>query len=726
MRMTRPALAIASPWIPPAASAAGAAVAAAIRAETARLVLWVPVAFGAGIAFYFALRREPAVWLCPALAFVACLAGLALRRPARSAAAASGLCAALALAAAGAACAQIRAALVEAPVLERRWGPGEMSGRVVATEIRPEGRRIVVDRLEMRGVPRVQRPERARIRIVGDRDLPLPGERVMLRASLVPPPGPAAPGAYDFSRWAWFERIGAVGSARGPVRVMRDAGGASEWRLALNAARTRLVAWVLAVDPGPAGQVSAALLTGEMGHIGADTMAAMRDSGLAHLLSISGLHIALVAGIVFFAIRRGIALVPPLALRVPAKKIAAVGGILAITAYMLFATPGVPTQRAWLMGSVALAAVLLDRSPVSMRLVALAALAILVTTPEALLGPSFQMSFAAVVALIAAWEAIAPSLRRWREGAGLPRRLALSIAGALATTLVAGCATAPFGMFHFNRVAFYSIAANLIAVPLTSVLVMPAAVLVFLLLPFGLAAWPLAAMNLGNEAVVAIGVAVAGWPGATRPVPAMPDWGFALVVAGGLWLALLRTQIRLAGVAAIGLGLATPWLAAQPDIRIGAEARLVGVRLDDGSMAISGTGNVHMARDTWLRRAGQERAAPWPARGTAQAGLACDAETCWLERPGHLVAIVMAPRGLALACAHATLLVTKLSVWRDCPAPLRIVERTEILASGGIDIVLSPDGGVGVTRAADLRAHRPWGMRRPSAASGEDGTTDGQ
>jgi competence protein ComEC len=715
MRMTRPALWLALAGIGCPLVSPGARLAAALRRERQRLVLWIPVVFGVGIAVYFALGREPPAWVSIALASAASAAWVTLRLAAGRRRLAAGICAALALAAAGGVVAQTRARLVEAPVLDRRWGPAEISGRVVAAEIRADGRRLVVDRLEMRGLASEQRPERVRIRIGGGGELPLPGQRVALRATLLPPPAPAAPGAYDFARWAWFERIGAVGSSRGPVRVVPGADGASDWRLALNAARTRLVAWVLAVDPGPAGQVSAALLTGEMGHIGADTMAAMRDSGLAHLLSISGLHIALVAGIVFFAIRRGIALIPPLALRVPAKKIAAAGGILAITAYMLFATPGVPTQRAWLMGSVALAAVLLDRSAVSMRLVALAALAILVTTPEAMLGPSFQMSFAAVVALIAVWEAIAPTLRRWREGAGLPGRLALWVAGALATTLVAGLATAPFAMFHFNRVAFYSIAANLIAVPLTSALVMPAAVLVFLLLPVGLAAWPLAAMNLGNEVVVAIGHAVAAWPGATRPVPVMPDWGFGLVTAGGLWLALWRSWLRLGGLAAIALGLATPWLATLPDIRVSADARLVGVRLDDGGLALVGTGNIQMARDTWLRRAGVERAAPWPAPGAAASGLVCDAAACWIERPGHLAAIVVAPRGLAAACDHATLLVTTLTVWRDCQAPLRIVERAEIMRGGGTEIVLLPDGDVSILHAADRRALRPWGGRLSAA-----------
>lgn len=692
-----------------------ARAAAALATEAERLALWVPVAVGCGVFGYFALPFEPAPGLSLSIAIAAVLAAIAGRR--LGAASAPGIAlSALALCMGGIVLAQQRADVVAAPVLAKRWGPAELRGRIVAVEIRPEGRRLVLDRLEMPGLPAGEVPARVRLRLRGGGEGLAPGDVIAARAQLVPPPGPSAPGAYDFARWAWFERIGAVGSARGVPRVVeRDA--QPGWRIQLNALRADLVRRVLDADPGPAGQVTAALLTGEMGHVDPALMQAMRDSGLAHLLSISGLHVTLVAGIVFFAVRRAIALVPPAALRWPAKKIAACCAFLAITAYMLFAAPGVPTTRAWFMGGLALLAVVLDRSPVSMRLVAWAALAVLATTPEAMLGPSFQMSFAAVVALIAAWEWLAPGLRRLRAASGITGRAALALGGALATTLVASLATAPFGIYHFNRVAAFSIAANLLAVPLTSFVVMPCAVLVFLALPAGLDALPLAAMNAANLVVVRIAQEVAAWPSAALLVPAMPDWGLACCTAGGLWLSLWRRGWRAGGIPVLVIGLASPWLGSPPDILAGAEARLLGIRIDGEGMALHGRGNVQMATETWLRRSGQARPLPWPSGeggGGATApspgaeAWACRSGACWIGRPGHLAAVVLSPAGLAEACSFATLLVTTLEVWRRCDAPVLIVDRAAILREGGVEIRLLPGGEVSLLSARAERGERPW------------------
>lgn len=677
---------------------------AALAAERSRVVLWTPVALGMGIALYFAQGVEPPVWGAPtALALALAMAWMARRWPAAVHAAL-----ACGLVAAGAGLAQWRSLRAAAPVLVRPWS-GDLIGRVVAVEIRPEARRVILDRVERSGHAAMGTPERVRVILRGDGPMPVPGTRIALRARLVPPPEPVAPGAYDFARWAWFERIGAVGSSRAPPRVI-SADDVGHWRLRLNAARAALVARVLAADPGPAGQITAALLTGEMGHIDPGLMAAMRDSGLAHLLSISGLHITLVAGIVFFALRRALALVPPIALRWPTKKIAAVGAFAAITGYMLFAAPGVPTTRAWLMGSAVLLAVLIDRGTVPMRLVAWAAVAVLVITPEALLGASFQMSFAAVVALIATWEVLAPMLQRWRARLGVFGRGGLLFLGALATTLVASCATAPFALYHFNRFALFSIAANLIAVPLTSFVVMPAAILVFLGLPFGWEAWPLLVMNAANAGVALIAAHVAGWPNAALPVPSMPEAGFAATVLGGLWLSLWRLRWRLLGVPAIVAGLVSPFLAAPPDLLVGPEARPLGIRLESGGLAIQGSGHVQMARDTWLRRQGVGAAAPWPAAPIDSGG--CGAELCWLDRPGHVVAIVTAPRALALACAHATLLVTPLEIWRDCPAPRWIFDRPALRRAGGLTIRLRADGDIEVQTVRATRGARPWVVAR--------------
>ena len=212
---------------------------------------------------------------------------------------------------------------------------------------------------------------------------------------------------------------------------------------------------------------------GERGAIPADVLAAMRDSGLAHLLAISGLHVGLVAGILFFAARGGCALVPAVALRFPIKKWAAVVALIGAFGYLLLAGAPVPTQRAFVMVGLVLVAVLVDRRGISMRLVVWAAMFILLVRPESLLGASFQLSFAAVLALVAGYEALGPRLRVWYGESGAARRVLLYVGGVALTTVIAGLATAPFALFHFNRVVVYSLAANLVAVPLTALWVMP-------------------------------------------------------------------------------------------------------------------------------------------------------------------------------------------------------------------------------------------------------------
>ena len=680
---------------------------ALLALEHTRWILFLPVGLGIGIGVYFDLAVEPEWWIAPASgAALLALAALARRRRA-----AAGFLLALASICAGAALAQSRAERVAAPVLASRWGPGELSGRIVALEHRPEGRRMILDRLAIPGLAADATPARIRLKLAAAPATAIPGARVAVRASLQPPPEPAIPGAYDFRRHAWFERLGAVGSAHGPPRVIAPAANEG-WTIALNAARASVVAAVLAREPGPAGQITAALLTGEMGHIDPALMQAMRDSGLAHLLSISGLHISLVAAIVFFVVRRLLALVPPLALRWPVKKIAAVAAFAGVTLYMLFAAPGVPTTRAWLMSSIVLFAIVIDRAALTMRLVAWAAVVVLATTPEALLGPSFQMSFAAVVALIAAWEAWAGAFSRARLEAGMLRRAGLALAATALTSLVASLATAPYALYHFNRVAAWGLAANLVAVPLTSLVVMPAAVAAFALMPFGLEGPALEVMNLGNAAVVRVAEGVAAWPAAGMLLPAMPAWGLATLTLGGVWLCLWRTRWRLAGIAAIAAGLASAGLASAPDLVVAGDGRLIAVRGGDGRVALAAAPRQDYVREIVLRRAGESEAASFPAPGAPASDFACDADGCRLRRAGQVVALVRRPTGLTAACREATVLATPLALRHPCAAPAVVIDRAALARDGGHALRFRPDGSIEVETVRAWRGERPWTARR--------------
>ncbi len=199
-------------------------------------------------------------------------------------------------------------------------------------------------------------------------------------------------------------------------------------------------------------------------------------------------------------------------------------------------------------------AIVVDQRAVSMCLVAIAATIALLTRPESLLGASFQMSFAGVIALIAAYEAAAPTFAQWRQRSGWIDRALLYLAGVSFTTIIAGFATMPFAAYHFNQIALYGLAANALAVPITALWIMPAALVAYLLMPLGLEGLALVPMGWGIDAVRSIAHTVAGWPGATLSVPSGPPWGLFVIVSGGLWLCLARGRTRFLGLAVIAMG----------------------------------------------------------------------------------------------------------------------------------------------------------------------------
>jgi len=680
-------------------------------AERERWVLWLPVAVGTGVGVYFALPSEPSGWLGAAV-LLPLVAALVLSRRQRPPVPA--IFAGLIALCLGFTVAQVRTLTVAAPVLAERIGPLAVSGRVVAVEPRGHGQRLVLDEVRIPALDPQDTPRNVRVS-VSARDVRVqPGERIGLRAVLSPPPPPVAPGAFDFQRQSYFRGLGAVGFAYGGPELLEPMG--NDWSLPLAVADLRLAIGerVAARLPGPEGAVARALMTGERGAIPEPVLEAMRDSGMAHLLAISGLHIGLVAGILFFGARALMALIPPLALRYPIKKIAAALGILGALAYAAIAGAPVPTQRAFLMIGLVLFAVLIDRRGLGIRTVAWAALAILVWRPESLLGASFQLSFAAVTALVAIYEEIggfrAGRLPRPR---GPLRRLAAYPGGVALSTLIAGSVTAPFAIFHFNRLAVFGLAANLGAVPVTALWIMPWAVLAFLLMPFGLEGLALAPMGWGIGLVVEIAETVAGWPGAVTLLPAMPVWGLVFVTLGGLWLLLWRRRWRWAGGPLIAAGMASLALVTPPDILVDDKGELLAVRMADGDLAVSTLRTGRFDREVWLRRDGQDgHPAKWPAEGVSADGrMACDGMGCIYRAAGHTVALVRETGALAEDCRAADVIVAAVPVRRTCPSAKVVVDRFDVWRNGAHALWL--DGPeVRVESVNRSRGARPWVPKR--------------
>ncbi len=677
-------------------------------AERDRWPLWLPVAAGLGILVYFALPYEPERWLGPASALAFAMAVVVARgRPVAPIALAAILAASL-----GFAAAQAGTARYAAPMLDGRIGPAWVEGRVVGQSVLPQGVRVVLADLSIDRLAPERTPRQVRIRLLSGSEPLATGTRIGVRAILNPPSRPVLPGGFDFRRHAFFQGIGGIGFAVGHPSLL-DGGGIGRM-LPLESGRRAIADRIRSALDGDRSAIATALLTGDRGAIRPEIHKSIREAGLAHLLAISGLHLGLVAGLIFFAVRATLALVPSLALDRPIKKWAAVAALCGAFAYMLVVGSTVPTQRAFIMVGLVLVAVLVDRVAISMRLAAWAAALVLAIAPYSLLGPSFQMSFAAVIALIAGYEAMRHRLAEWRRRAGPVGMGALYLAGVLLTTAIASTATAPFALYHFQQVASYGLLTNLLAVPLTALWIMPWGLAAYLLMPLGLEALALAPMGWGISALLAIAEAAAGWPHAAIRVAMPPGWALGLASLGGLWLCLWRGRWRLWGIAAVAAGLiAMVWPGSRPDILISEDGRLMAVRAADGRLSVSEPRRDRFTREIWLRADGRSEVTSWPTAGPDEAAwLTCDPLACLYRPNGQSVALIRDPRALQEDCSMADIVVAAVPVPRFCRADI-VVDRFDVWRHGAHAITFTQEGPV-VARVADRIGLRPWVLdRRP-------------
>jgi competence protein ComEC len=668
------------------------------------LVIWLSVAFTAGAGAYFTLAAEPGLWL-PVTALMT-FAVAAWRRPPGSLEQMALIL--LAAFTAGLAWPTFVAQRAAAPVLEHRTRPLDLTARVLAMEDRGQDLRLLLAVEQASGLEPVQTPEKVRLSVRTDATGVSPGQRIRTRAVLWPPPRPSFPGDHDTGRELYFQGIGALGITVAAVQPVTDSGEAAGLAGAVERLRLVISERFRAAIPGNAGLVADALITGFRGAMPPDLMQAIRDAGLAHLLAISGLHMAMVAGMVFFSMRFLLALVEPWALKYPIKKWAAVAAIAGSYFYLLVSGQPFPAERAFIMTSMALVAVLLDRRAITMRMVALAALAVLLMSPQAITSISFQMSFAAVVALVAFYEHV--RTRDWRPewlGDGLLRRVALMSAAAVATTLVSELAVAPATLYHFGQMPLLGIIANAIAIPLTGLIIMPMLLLSLCLMPLGMEALPLMLAGRAIEIVIIVAEWCAKDATGMVRVPVMPLASYAVMMAGGLWLALWKHPVRLLGLAGVAAGL---WLMARqplPDIWVAGDGRLVAVRLADGTYAMP-PGRA----DRWERNrlmqwtAGQ--VTDWPRNGvTADGRLRCDGQGCvYKTATGQRVALPKTRDALDADCGQVDVVIADFWLPKECAA--LAIGRRERRDNGGYALTFGADG-MEMRTVGQARNARPWG-----------------
>ncbi len=629
------------------------------------------------------------------------------------------LMAALCAMACGFALAKLRVEWVQAPVLIKQLNSAEVHGWVEQIEPRPQGGQRFTLRVAALGdLPQPRRPTRVRVtinRVVGD---VMPGSFVRLRATLMPPAEPALPGDYDFGRQAWFQGIGAVGySLSMPViEAARTAPPDLRFWAGVQRMRQAIGARIAAALPGETGAIATALITGERGGISEETNNIFRDSGIVHILSISGFHMAIMAGSVFFIVRLGLALLPSIALRYPIKKWAAAAAILAALSYLLISGAAFATVRSTIMISIMFLAVLLDRPALALRNVVLAATIILVAFPESLFDVGFQMSFAAVLALVSIYEALRER-QTWASLMQQPAaRLLVFFAGIVLSTLVASAAVAPFAAYHFHKSQQYAVLANLIALPVCNMLVMPAALAALIAMPFGLEAWPLQVMGWGIEAMVWIATRVAALPGAVVNVPAMPTLAFMLMVTGGLWLMLWQTRWRWLGLAVIAGGAVLAPTLSVPDILIGRDGALVAVRGADGELSAVGATRSSFELERWLEHDGASSSLEAAAEGRQ---FTCDGIGCRTTVKGIDIAVAKHPAAFAEDCRRAGILVSSLVGPRDCTGPKALIDFFAARRQGTHALYIDKAGAIRIETVAGLRGLRPWSMPPPRSVGAE-------
>ena len=659
-----------------------------VEAERGRFAPWLAVAMVAGAAGYFVLLAEPPGWAAPLGVGVAagvCAAGW--RHGVARFLAGLGLAAAL-----GFGSAQWSA--WRAPAMDPLPARAVvLSAAVRGVDVLPEGRRLVLEDVRLGpDQPPLRRLVRVRMKR-GDIGDPVTGDRVELRTVLRPPSMPAYPGAWDIQRDAWFAGIAGGGVALNPVVITRHEA-PQGWAARVQAVRDAVGRRALAALPGTPGAVAATLLTGNTRAIPQADRDAFRDSGLAHLLAVAGLHIGIVMGLFMFTTRLGLAAWPHAALHWPTRAIAAGVALAAGGAYLVLTGGHVPIIRSFAMACLVTLGIVVGRRALSFRGLALGAAALVAIAPSEVVGVSFQMSFSAVLALIAGYEALRPVLRRL-YGPGW-WRVASHVVALVLTSLLAGTASAPYGAFHFGHVQVYFIAANLVAVPLTAMWTLPWGVAALFLMPLGLEWVAFVPMGWGLDAIIWIARAVASWPAATLPTPPMPGWGLAVLSLGIAWLCLWRTRLRLAGGVLILAGVLSPLASPPPDVLVSADARLIAWRAGDGYGLQSRSGGSKFVRDAW-----QDHLAAGLLRPLTDATPGCDASTC--RAGGVLLLRGTAHRG---DCAGVALLVSAEPSRGVCPG-VGLLDRFTVWRDGAHAVWLGAGAPIVVSDRA-FRGSRPW------------------
>ena len=667
-----------------------------------RLVILSPVFLVLGIWCYFAIGNEPSSLLCGAVGLAIPVLAYANRS--------SGIVLSLLILALGFTLAKFRAEWVATPLIRAFQSDVLLEGYVADVERRGRVQTVIVDVSNVIGLSATEAPLSVRLRVTSSQIYPQTGDKVRTLANVFPLPRPVQPGAFDFGRQLYFKSIGGMGESRNGISaIAADVPFKYKVRRSFHRLRQIIGARVNTVVEGPLGAFADAIITGERAAIPNSMTESLQRSGLFHILSISGLHMSLVAGGIFWLTRALLALVPRWALRYPIKKWAAVVALFMGFFYMLLADSGAATERSYIMIAVMLFAVLVDRPAISLHNLAIAAIIILVSQPEQAMAASFQMSFMAVMGIAAFFEWWTTHVSSDWQGGQSPsnfyvRKIFRILLTAFATSLVAGTLSSIPAAYHFGRLAPFSVVANMLALPIVGIIIMPMALVGTLLMPFGFEYLPYKLMQFGLGLLMQISDRVAGWQWSNVTAG---NLGLAPAIALALaatFLCLVTTRWRLVGLPLAALALWASGQPLRPDILIEERTRNVAIRNSDGQLVVALPGRSRFATDRWLRIDGDAGV----AKGIkARKGWSCSVGICSASTAGQTVAFLLPEAEAHSLCPPVDVLIASYPLRKTCKGKKVTIDRFDVWRTGAVAVGVD-ESGLDVRNTVATQGVRPW------------------
>ncbi len=668
-----------------------------IEKQQGSVLLWCVVAMGIGIAWYFSRSYEPDyLHIYGTTVISGILVLLTQKSPYKT------MILLIFMVAFGVSMAAWRTQHLATVILHQDLRAQMVTGTVMDYEPAATGWRVVLNDLEFENLRGQHPPQKIRVTIRQKSYAPTYQQRLRVYARIMAPSPPLVSGAYDFQRHAYFQGLGGYGFALGDPEIIKQ--GLKESCI-VDTIRHHISKKILATEKQPASGVITALLTGQRKTILANVKDSLRDAGLAHLLAISGLHVGLLAGIVFYFTRMGMVLFTKPQYNIPIKKISALIALVATIVYMLLVGSPVSTQRATIMTGLVLIAVMTDRLAITMRLVAIAAFIILVMQPESLMQPGFQMSFSAVIGLVAFYRGTESIWFRFRYRAGWVRKALLYLSGVTATTVIATISTAPFALYHFQQISILGFIANMLAMPIMAFWVMPAGVLTYIFMLVGFESLPLMIMSEGVDAIRIIADWVSSMDGAVKRFAVMPSNTLVILVTGFLFLCFIKGRLRMLGVIPLSLGF---FLAINPPVPIAfieGNGKMMGyVPINRDAPLLLNIKADRFSRDILQQLSGREQTRIWRYENLPE--FSCDDWGCLARRQNQLIAFVEHPAALERDCQKADLIFSSFPVKRKCKA--WVVDKFDVWRHGGHIVYPHGKNKFTIRNVNQVRGIRPW------------------